>query len=80
MNLLDLADEEGKHIKLTSLSKTGLNAAHLDFHDYRFGSQIKIDSSFSVYQFDSSGIVKNPGVILLASREDESVTSQILVE
>ena len=85
MNLLDGGDEVGYRITFSESE----SAAQLSeqpapeqpgLQDYQFNKEIKVVSDFPSFEFDSRGIVKNPGQITLISMTDESVTTQILVK
>ena len=50
------------------------------FQDYPLPESIQLVSEQDGFEFDSRGLVKNPGTIILVSVADESITSTIEVK
>ena len=80
MNLLEEPGDAGQRITFSAPETARKSTAHLDIQDYQFNAEIKLVSDYPSYEFDSRGIVKNPGKITLVSTADESVIFQIMVE
>ena len=80
MNILAAEpDQQGQRITF-SVSGSDLNApGQSGLQDDRLPADIILVSDYSSYEFDSRGIVKNPGVIILVSRTDESLTTSFTV-
>jgi len=53
------------------------NNGLVQIQDFNIPPEIMLISDQDSYIFDERGLVKNPGAILLVSREDESITSTI---
>jgi Tfp pilus assembly protein FimT len=79
INLLEGEDEMGYRITFSESGSAAKTTELLGLQDYQFNKEIKVVSDFPSFEFDSRGIVKNPGQITLISMTDESVTTQIKV-
>lgn len=85
MNLLEGEGEAGYRITFSEAESAAQSPEQPapeqpGLQDYQFNKEIKVVSDFPSFEFDSRGMVKNPGQITLVSMTDESVTSQILVK
>ena len=85
MNLLEGEGEAGYRITFSESESSAQSPEQPapeqpGLQDYQFNKEIKVVSDFPSFEFDSRGMVKNPGQITLVSMTDESVTSQILVK
>lgn len=81
MNILP-AEPDGQGQRITfSVSGPDLNApGHSGLQEDRLPADIKLVSDYPSYEFDSRGIVQNPGVITLVSMTDESRITRFIVE
>ena len=80
MNLQDDLEGAGQRISFSTSGRDGTNAAAVGIQDFQFKKEIKLVSAAPSYEFDSRGIVSNPGHIILVSTLDESLRVQIPVE
>jgi Tfp pilus assembly protein FimT len=80
MNLLEGEDETGYRITFSKSGSAVKTPEQPGMQDYQFNKEIKVISDFPFFEFDSRGIVQNPGQIILVSMTDESVTTQIMVK
>lgn len=80
LNLVSEPGEATQRIVFSSPRLTDKSLVNMELQEYRLNEKITVISDFSSYEFDSRGVVKNPGQIILISRTDESITTEIMVE
>ena len=80
MILSEGAGEQAQLITF-SVSRSGLKAlGQPGLQENRLPMNIKLVSDYSSYEFDSRGMVQNPGMITLVSLTDESLITNIEVK
>ena len=53
---------------------------NMGLQEYQLDGDFLLTSDYASYEFDGRGMVNKPGVIILAARDDESVTTSFEVE
>ena len=80
MNVLTDPDTGQSIITFTLSAKSLKKLSQPELQEYHLENSLTLHSDKQWYEFDSRGVVKNPGQITLVALEDQSLTESFLVE
>jgi prepilin-type N-terminal cleavage/methylation domain-containing protein len=80
MNILAGPDSGNQRITFSVANSAANAPGRPGLQEYPLDGDFILVSDFPSYEFDGRGIVRNPGLIILAARDDKSLTMNFTVE